>query len=88
VPTTTDELAASNIAASLFIGTPEDQVRQTIGAVREILQRGVATAFIALLGRGREPGTRAAIWPIALPLAPFIDAALLGDADERDAHHG
>ena len=75
------EQAASNMVGALFAGLTEDEARDTLGTAREISKHGYAPAFVALRGPGAKPGTTAGAWPLLLPLAPYLDTALLAAVD-------
>jgi hypothetical protein len=71
------EQACSNMLGVLLATLPDDMIRSTLADVCEIVESGYGAALVALIGPGQRPGTNCAAWPILLPLAPFIDAALL-----------
>jgi hypothetical protein len=76
-------LAPQNTIGALFAAMANDEVRRTLANAREVVACGLCPALIALIGPGAKPGTSAACWPLLLPLAPYVDAALLDAVEAK-----
>src|SRR4051812_26153092 len=74
-------LGAQNTVGVLLAALSDDEIRNTLPNAREVAACGLCPALVCLVGRGAKPGTNAAVWPMLLALAPYVDTALL-DAGE------
>ncbi len=74
--------AARNVLVLMFSALPDAEIRQTLNAAMAVTELGYGLAVIALLGPGAKPNTKAACFPMLLPLAPCLDAAVLDAVEE------
>jgi hypothetical protein len=64
--------ASMNLFGLLFAAISPDKRGSLLDLLEDIIDRGLCPAMVGLVGKGPEQGP-CGIWPLVLPLAPYLD---------------
>jgi hypothetical protein len=69
--------AAERCLSLLLACLPDSEVRNIVDTAEDIAQHHVCPLLIGLVG-GLNGGPLCSVWPLMLPLAPYLDRVLTG----------
>lgn len=68
-----DQHVIMRIFGLLFSAHTKPQRAELVEGVEQAIAANLCPVHVGLLGRGTNKGTSAGIWPLGLPLAPYLD---------------